>query len=109
MLFMSENTFQSPRWSLSFAYICSHFFVVCVSLSLLRLSLIEPGPVRTDFELKMIQEVKERECPGADPETVYYFKELYLPSAINIFPAVGQTPDNISKVSSQSLSVCTAD
>ncbi|XP_029007415.1 retinol dehydrogenase 8-like isoform X2 [Betta splendens] len=63
----------------------------------IKLSLIEPGPVRTDFELKMIQEVKERECPGADAETVYYFKELYLPSAINIFPAVGQTPEEISR------------
>uniref|UniRef100_A0A7N6BHX1 Retinol dehydrogenase n=1 Tax=Anabas testudineus TaxID=64144 RepID=A0A7N6BHX1_ANATE len=63
----------------------------------IKLSLIEPGPVRTDFEIKMIQEVKERECPGADPETVHYFKNLYLPSAINIFLAVGQTPKEISK------------
>uniref|UniRef100_A0A7N6B8W5 Retinol dehydrogenase n=1 Tax=Anabas testudineus TaxID=64144 RepID=A0A7N6B8W5_ANATE len=69
----------------------------------IKLSLIEPGPVRTDFEIKMIQEVKERECPGADPETVHYFKNLYLPSAINIFLAVGQTPKEISKVSFQAV------
>lgn len=66
----------------------------------LRLSLIEPGPVRTDFEMKMFQGVKERECPGADAETVHYFKELYVPSAMNMFSAVGQTPEEISRVSS---------
>ncbi|KAK2817318.1 hypothetical protein Q5P01_025509 [Channa striata] len=63
----------------------------------ITVSLIEPGPVRTDFELKMIEDVKQRDCPGADPETVHFFKDIYLLSAINIFEAVGQTPDQIAK------------
>uniref|UniRef100_A0A665TKB8 Uncharacterized protein n=1 Tax=Echeneis naucrates TaxID=173247 RepID=A0A665TKB8_ECHNA len=62
------------------------------------LSLIEPGPVHTEFEAKMIQEVKQRECPGADPDTVNYFKNVYLPSSIDIFEVLGQTPDDIAKV-----------
>lgn len=74
---------------------------VSLSLSLLRLSLIEPGPVHTEFEAKMIQEVKQRECPGADPDTVHYFKNVYLPSSIDIFEAIGQTPDDVARVGSQ--------
>uniref|UniRef100_A0A8C6SRQ5 Retinol dehydrogenase 8b n=1 Tax=Neogobius melanostomus TaxID=47308 RepID=A0A8C6SRQ5_9GOBI len=61
------------------------------------LSLIEPGPVHTEFEVKMIEEVKKRECPGADPDTVHYFKDVYLPSSLDIFEALGQTPDDIAK------------
>uniref|UniRef100_A0A8C9X1B3 Retinol dehydrogenase n=1 Tax=Sander lucioperca TaxID=283035 RepID=A0A8C9X1B3_SANLU len=64
------------------------------------LSLIEPGPVRTEFETKMIEEVKQKECPGADPDTVHYFKNVYLPSSIDIFETLGQTPDDIARVSS---------
>uniref|UniRef100_A0A3Q3L9U5 Retinol dehydrogenase 8 n=1 Tax=Mastacembelus armatus TaxID=205130 RepID=A0A3Q3L9U5_9TELE len=62
------------------------------------LSLIEPGPVHTEFEAKMIQEVKQKECPGADPETVNYFKNVYLPSSIDIFTLLGQTPDDVARV-----------
>lgn len=69
--------------------------------SLVRLSLIEPGPVHTEFEAKMIQEVKQRECPGADADTVHYFKNVYLPSSIDIFEVLGQTPDDIARVSAQ--------
>ncbi|KAF3687910.1 Retinol dehydrogenase 8 [Channa argus] len=63
----------------------------------ITVSLIEPGPVRTDFELKMIEDVRQRDCPGADAETVHFFKDIYLLSAMNIFEAVGQTPDEIAK------------
>lgn len=46
----------------------------------------------------MIQEVRERDCPGADPETVHYFKNVYLPSSVDIFEVLGQMPDDIAKV-----------
>ncbi|XP_047222782.1 retinol dehydrogenase 8-like isoform X1 [Girardinichthys multiradiatus] len=61
------------------------------------LSLIEPGPVHTEFEAKMIQDVKQKEYPGADPDTVHYFKNIYLPSSVDIFEALGQTPDDIAR------------
>lgn len=60
--------------------------------------MIEPGPVHTEFEAKMIQDVKQKEYPGADPDTVHYFKNVYLPSSVDIFEALGQTPDDIARV-----------
>lgn len=72
-------------------------------LSLLRLSLIEPGPVHTEFEAKMIQDVKQKEYPGTDPDTVHYFKNVYLPSSVDIFETLGQTPDDIARVSSKAV------
>uniref|UniRef100_A0A1A7X9S2 Retinol dehydrogenase 8b n=2 Tax=Iconisemion striatum TaxID=60296 RepID=A0A1A7X9S2_9TELE len=60
-------------------------------------SLIEPGPVHTEFELKTIRDVREKEYPGADPDTINYFKNVYLPGAVNIFEAFGQKPDDIAK------------
>lgn len=67
--------------------------------SLHRLSMIEPGPVHTEFETKMMENVAKMEYPGADPDTVRYFKDVYLPSSIDIFEAMGQTPEDIAKVS----------
>lgn len=66
-----------------------------------RISLIEPGPVHTEFEAKMIEEVKQREYPGTDDDTLHYFKTVYLRSCISIFELLGQTPDDIARVSSQ--------
>uniref|UniRef100_A0A8C6KEB8 Retinol dehydrogenase n=1 Tax=Nothobranchius furzeri TaxID=105023 RepID=A0A8C6KEB8_NOTFU len=60
-------------------------------------SMIEPGPVHTEFELKTIRDVREKEYPGADPDTINYFKNVYLPGAVNIFEAFGQKPDDIAK------------
>uniref|UniRef100_A0A8C5M0C3 Retinol dehydrogenase 8 n=1 Tax=Leptobrachium leishanense TaxID=445787 RepID=A0A8C5M0C3_9ANUR len=61
------------------------------------ISLIEPGPVNTEFEMKLMEEVSRSDFPGTDPETVRYFKELYLPSAHEIFVTLGQTPDAVAK------------
>lgn len=72
-------------------------------MSLRRLSLIEPGPVHTEFEAKMIQDVKQKEYPGTDPDTLHYFKDVYLPSSVDIFETLGQTPDDIARVSSQAV------
>ncbi|KAF7663421.1 hypothetical protein LDENG_00209710 [Lucifuga dentata] len=55
------------------------------------------GPVHTEFELKMIEDVKKKEFPGADPETIHYFKNVYLPSSVDIFEMLGQTPDDIAR------------
>ncbi|XP_041642006.1 retinol dehydrogenase 8-like [Cheilinus undulatus] len=76
-------------------------FCECLAVQLLRfdirISLIEPGPVHTEFEAKMIEDVKQKQFPGTDPDTIHYFKDVYLQSAINIFQLLGQTPDDIAK------------
>ncbi|KAF3846204.1 hypothetical protein F7725_003282 [Dissostichus mawsoni] len=50
-----------------------------------RLSMIEPGPVHTEFETKMMEDVAKMEYPGADADTIRYLKtftchhpEIYL-------------------------------
>lgn len=63
--------------------------------------MIEPGPVHTEFETKMMEDVAKMEYPGADADTIRYFKDVYLPSSIDIFEAMGQTPDDIAKVREQ--------
>ncbi|XP_068130515.1 retinol dehydrogenase 8 [Hyperolius riggenbachi] len=60
-------------------------------------SLIEPGPVNTEFEMKLMEEVSRSDFPGADPETIRYFKEVYIPAAQEIFATMGQTPDAVAK------------
>ncbi|XP_041958853.1 retinol dehydrogenase 8-like isoform X1 [Alosa sapidissima] len=75
-------------------------FCECLAVQLLKfnvtLSMIEPGPVHTEFEMKMIQDVSKKEFPGADPDTIHYFKNVYLPSSVDIFEALGQRPDDIA-------------
>lgn len=76
-------------------------FCECLAVQLLKfnviMSMIEPGPVHTEFEAKMIEDVKKKEYPGTDPDTVNYFKNVYLPSSLDIFQTLGQTPDDIAK------------
>uniref|UniRef100_A0A673GGW4 Retinol dehydrogenase 8-like n=1 Tax=Sinocyclocheilus rhinocerous TaxID=307959 RepID=A0A673GGW4_9TELE len=76
--------------------VCYGAYVVFLLYST-RLSLIEPGPVHTEFETKMMEEVAKMEYPGADADTVRYFKDVYIPSSIDIFEALGQTPEDIAK------------
>uniref|UniRef100_A0A8C5M5D9 Retinol dehydrogenase 8 n=1 Tax=Leptobrachium leishanense TaxID=445787 RepID=A0A8C5M5D9_9ANUR len=86
-------------------YVASKFAIegFCESLAVqllkfnIFISLIEPGPVNTEFEMKLMEEVSRSDFPGTDPETVRYFKELYLPSAHEIFVTLGQTPDAVAK------------
>ncbi|XP_016114826.1 retinol dehydrogenase 8-like [Sinocyclocheilus grahami] len=61
------------------------------------MSMIEPGPVHTEFEMKMFADVSKKEYVGTDPETLHHFRTCYLPSAANIFQGLGQTPEDIAK------------
>lgn len=56
--------------------------------------------MHTEFELKMIQGMKEKEWPSVDPDTVNDFRNFYLPGAVDMFEILGQTPDHIARVSS---------
>ncbi|XDV17036.1 hypothetical protein PO909_016487 [Leuciscus waleckii] len=60
-------------------------------------SMIEPGPVNTEFEMKLMTDVSKKEFAGADPETLYHFRNCYLPTQVNLFQGLGQTPEEIAK------------
>lgn len=60
-------------------------------------SMVEPGPVNTDFELKLMEEVSRSEFPGADEATVHYFKDVYLPASHEIFTTLGQSPAAVAE------------
>ncbi|XP_042573468.1 retinol dehydrogenase 8-like isoform X1 [Cyprinus carpio] len=63
----------------------------------ITISMIEPGPVHTEFEMKMFADVSKKEYVGTDPETLHHFRTCYLPSAANIFQGLGQSPEDIAK------------
>lgn len=63
------------------------------------ISLVEPGPVATEFERKLLEQVSTAEFPGTDPDTLSYFRDLYLPASKELFRSVGQNPQDVAKVS----------
>ncbi|KAF7465489.1 Hypothetical predicted protein [Marmota monax] len=65
------------------------------------ISLVEPGPVVTDFEGKLMAQVATAEFPGTDPETLSYFRDFYLPASRELFRSVGQNPKDVAQVSGQ--------
>uniref|UniRef100_A0A8V5GWR4 Ketoreductase domain-containing protein n=1 Tax=Melopsittacus undulatus TaxID=13146 RepID=A0A8V5GWR4_MELUD len=60
-------------------------------------SLVEPGPVCTDFELKLLEEVSRSEYPGTDEVTLGYFKDVYIPASREIFRTLGQSPGDVAE------------
>ncbi|XP_036096378.1 retinol dehydrogenase 8 [Molossus molossus] len=61
-------------------------------------SLVEPGPVATDFEGKLLKQVSTAQFPGADPDTLHYFRDLYLPASRELFRSVGQSPQDVAQI-----------
>ncbi|XP_011378545.1 retinol dehydrogenase 8 [Pteropus vampyrus] len=62
------------------------------------ISLVEPGPVATEFEGKLLERVSTAEFPGTDPDTLRYFQDLYLPASRELFHSVGQSPQDVAQV-----------
>ncbi|KFO28743.1 retinol dehydrogenase 8 [Fukomys damarensis] len=63
----------------------------------ISISLVEPGPVATDFEGKLLAQASVAEFPGTDPETLGYFRDLYLPASCQLFRSMGQSPRDVAK------------
>lgn len=63
------------------------------------ISLVEPGPVGTAFEGKLLEQVSAAQFPGADPDTLHYFRDLYLPASRELFRSLGQSPRDVAQVS----------
>lgn len=59
---------------------------------------MEPGPVVTAFEKKILEQASSREWADTDPDTRHYFRDLYLPASSELFSSVGQSPREVAQV-----------
>uniref|UniRef100_A0A671KEQ1 Retinol dehydrogenase 8-like n=1 Tax=Sinocyclocheilus anshuiensis TaxID=1608454 RepID=A0A671KEQ1_9TELE len=86
-------------------YAASKFAVegFCESLAVqalrfnLNISLIEPGPVITEFESKVYEEGVKIDLSKADKVTADMFTNIYLKNYNQIFQSLGQTPEDVAE------------
>ncbi|KAF7690977.1 retinol dehydrogenase 8 isoform X4 [Silurus meridionalis] len=86
-------------------YAASKFAVegLCKSLAVqamnfnIKMSLVEPGPVLTEFERKVYEEAKNMDLSETDDETARIFRELYLPYSEKVFSSLGQSPEEVAE------------
>ncbi|XP_053892503.1 retinol dehydrogenase 8-like isoform X3 [Malaclemys terrapin pileata] len=86
-------------------YAASKFAVegFCESLAIqalkfkLQLSLIEPGPVITEFEKKVFEDGMKMDLSAADEETADMFTNIYLKNYKQIFQSLGQSAEDIAE------------
>ncbi|CAJ1075284.1 retinol dehydrogenase 8 [Xyrichtys novacula] len=71
----------------------------------IKMTLVEPGPVVTEFERKVYEDADKMDLSGADEETVKIFREVYIPYSKKIFASLGQTPEEVAE---ETLQVITA-
>uniref|UniRef100_A0A8C4Y8B4 Retinol dehydrogenase 8 n=1 Tax=Gopherus evgoodei TaxID=1825980 RepID=A0A8C4Y8B4_9SAUR len=87
-------------------YAASKFAVegFCESLAIqalkfkLQLSLIEPGPVITEFEKKVFEDGMKMDLSAADEETADMFTNIYLKNYKQIFQILGQSAEDIAEI-----------
>lgn len=63
----------------------------------LNISLIEPGPVITEFERKVYDEGLKIDLSKADKVTADIFTNVYLKNYKQIFETLGQTPEDVAE------------
>ncbi|XP_051868314.1 retinol dehydrogenase 8 [Pristis pectinata] len=86
-------------------YAASKFAVegFCESLAIqaikfkLNITLIEPGPVVTEFEKKVYEEGMKIDLSAADQETRDMFTNIYLRNYKEIFSSLGQSADEVAE------------
>ncbi|XP_040263945.1 retinol dehydrogenase 8-like [Bufo bufo] len=86
-------------------YAASKFAVegFCESLAIqalkfkLQLSLIEPGPVITEFERKVFEDGMKMDLSAVDKETAEMFTNIYLKNYKSIFQSLGQTAEDVAE------------
>jgi len=74
---------------------------ICIPLLLDRLSLIEPGPVVTEFERKVFEDGMKMDLSAADEETADMFTNIYLKNYKQIFQSLGQSAEEVAEVTHQ--------
>lgn len=62
------------------------------------ISLIEPGPVITEFERKVYEEGLKTDLSKADKVTADMFTNIYLKNYKQIFETLGQTAEDVAEV-----------
>ncbi|XP_066554948.1 retinol dehydrogenase 8-like [Amia ocellicauda] len=67
------------------------------------ISLIEPGPVVTEFEMKAYTDAESSDYSGTDPETAEMFTGMYINNSRAIFSSLGQSPEDIAEVQHSTL------
>ncbi|XP_077069644.1 retinol dehydrogenase 8 [Siphateles boraxobius] len=67
-------------------------FKLCLINNSHRMTLVEPGPVVTEFEKKVYEEAEKMDFSEADEETAQIFHQIYLPYSRRVFLSIGQTP-----------------
>ncbi|XP_042575123.1 retinol dehydrogenase 8-like [Cyprinus carpio] len=86
-------------------YAASKFAVegFCESLAVqamkfnVKMTLVEPGPVVTEFEKKVYEEAEKMDLSETDEETARIFRQIYLPYSQKVFNSVGQTPEDVAE------------
>ncbi|XP_071011799.1 retinol dehydrogenase 8 isoform X2 [Oncorhynchus clarkii lewisi] len=63
----------------------------------LNISLIEPGPVVTEFEHKVYEEGMKTDLSKADKVTADMFTNIYMKNFKQIYESLGQTPEDIAE------------
>ncbi|XP_068574679.1 retinol dehydrogenase 8 isoform X1 [Cebidichthys violaceus] len=71
----------------------------------IKTTLVEPGPVVTEFERKVYEDAEKMDLSGTDEETAKIFREVYLPYSIKVFASLAQTPEEVAE---QTVKVITA-
>lgn len=72
--------------------------VISVLPSIHSISLIEPGPVITEFERKVYDEGLKTDLSKADKVTADMFTNIYLKNYKQIFETLGQSAEDIAEV-----------
>ncbi|XP_056108541.1 retinol dehydrogenase 8 [Rhinichthys klamathensis goyatoka] len=62
-----------------------------------KMTLVEPGPVVTEFEKKVYEEAEKMDLSEADEETAQIFRQIYLPYSRAVFHSIGQTPKEVAE------------
>ncbi|XP_042183865.1 retinol dehydrogenase 8-like [Oncorhynchus tshawytscha] len=70
-----------------------------------KMTLVEPGPVGTEFKRKVYEDAEKMDLAGADEETARIFREIYLPYSRKVFNSLAQTPEEIAEQTLQLMTV----
>ncbi|XP_054891126.1 retinol dehydrogenase 8 [Poeciliopsis prolifica] len=63
----------------------------------IKTTLVEPGPVITEFERKVYEEAENIDLSETDEETARIFRDIYLPYSRKVFTTLGQTPEDVAE------------
>ncbi|XP_012733983.2 retinol dehydrogenase 8 [Fundulus heteroclitus] len=63
----------------------------------IKTTLVEPGPVITEFERKVYEDAENIDLSETDEETARIFRDIYLPYSKMVFTTLGQTPEEVAE------------